>query len=423
MEYVKSGVEVNTQRGVSTWREYVRWRESETGPDGKTREVWKKRRRLSPVALRKGRDGKPTAASRKAAEKSAERWRAELNAQEADREERGEEAIALQGESVAHYVSSYVDRAEAGGSLEPSTVRCYRMSAKHIAARFSDVAVTALRPRAVADWLADLGAQGKSSSTIGKAFRLLRMAMSDAIALRVIDTNPTDGVKPPARGNVKQGINALSASTASALISQLAAMEPTAITVAALIALQTGLREGEVCGLQWRDVDFTAGTIWVRRAIGAGKGGCYVKQPKTGKARDVIMTPTLAGYLSRLKASRVHDTAPNSYVIPNADGGFQQPGYIGRGWTTLSRVLGVTGCEGRRATFHDLRHTWATLAIANGVDVKTVSSNLGHANAAMTLNVYASADPDAKTRAAVVMEKVFSEHAADVLRFRTGTEG
>jgi integrase len=67
--------------------------------------------------------------------------------------------------------------------------------------------------------------------------------------------------------------------------------------------------------------------------------------------------------------------------------------------------MNLIGTEGKRCTFHDLRHTFATAAIAAGVDVKTVSSILGHANAAMTLNVYASADPDAKRRAAAVIDK------------------
>lgn len=62
--------------------------------------------------------------------------------------------------------------------------------------------------------------------------------------------------------------------------------------------------------------------------------------------------------------------------------------------------LNLIGTEGVRVNFHGLRHTFATVAVASGVDIKTVSSILGHANAAMTLNVYASADPDAKRAAA-----------------------
>lgn len=79
---------------------------------------------------------------------------------------------------------------------------------------------------------------------------------------------------------------------------------------------------------------------------------------------------------------------------------------LSRGWKTLSDSMGLVGTQGRRPTFHDLRHTFATYAIAEGVDVKTVSSILGHSNAAMTLNIYASADTDAKLAAASTIEDV-----------------
>jgi hypothetical protein len=71
--------------------------------------------------------------------------------------------------------------------------------------------------------------------------------------------------------------------------------------------------------------------------------------------------------------------------------------------------MGLVGTQGRVPTFHDLRHTFATYAIAEGVDVKTVSSILGHSNAAMTLNIYASADPESKRAAAETIDEVMGK--------------
>lgn len=96
---------------------------------------------------------------------------------------------------------------------------------------------------------------------------------------------------------------------------------------------------------------------------------------------------------------------PNSFILGDALG-YYHPDRLSKDWASLTKMLGARGTEGRRLSFHDLRHTWATLALAHGMDVKTVSSNLGHANAAMTLNVYASADPDAKRRAAGIVESL-----------------
>jgi integrase len=74
--------------------------------------------------------------------------------------------------------------------------------------------------------------------------------------------------------------------------------------------------------------------------------------------------------------------------------------------------MGLVGTQGRRPTFHDLRHTFATFAIAEGIDVKTVSSIMGHANAAMTLDIYASADADAKRAAAMTIDEAMGRRLA-----------
>ena len=113
------------------------------------------------------------------------------------------------------------------------------------------------------------------------------------------------------------------------------------------------------------------------------------------------------------------------YVIGNIGGGFHDTVYLGKQWTALARSYGLRGVTGETVTFHDLRHTFATTAVAQGVDVKTVSSILGHANAAMTLNVYASADPDAKRRAADTVAEAMAApvRMAEVIEFPTGTEG
>ncbi len=429
-KYARAGVElkVSTGRDGKTrkaWREWLRWSTTET-VGGAEKTKWHKKGRMSPVAMTLDRNGEPTKKSRRDAERSAERWRKEMNAAEREGETRGAAAMAARGDTVAAYVDKYIDAEEKGGRIEPSTVRGYRTLQRHIADAFSGTRLKELRPDAVKAWITSLSDAGLSASTVTKALKLLRMVMEDAVNMGALDANPTRGVKPPKLTKKNPGINALDAAGASSLSATLENLAPTPATIAAMIALNTGLRQGEVCGLQWRDYDEGAGVLWVRRALGNGKGGEYVKEPKTGKARDVAVNDRLAAFLAKW---RLHLVAQGfaaggaEFVIPNADGGFTQTDYVGKSWRALSRALGLVGTEGRPVTFHDLRHTWATLAISNGVDVKTVSGNLGHANAAMTLNIYASADPDAKRRAAETMGRVLAPKEGVVLPFRTGTEG
>ena len=232
----------------------------------------------------------------------------------------------------------------------------------------------------------------------------------------VIPNNPTDGVKPPKRSPGRP--NALTTEGRSRVLDFLDANCDTPVTIAARIALYCGLREGEICGLKWRDVEIetdaggkpSGGTIWVRRSIGAGPNGLYVKPTKTNRVRDVPIPEALSVSLDawRDEQGTLYEGTgadfEETYVIGDEQG-FCPVWKITKGWREIAALTKVIGTEGRPPTFHDLRHTYATCAIAANVDVKTVSSILGHANAAMTLNIYASADPDAKRRAAGTVDK------------------
>ena len=113
-----------------------------------------------------------------------------------------------------------------------------------------------------------------------------------------------------------------------------------------------------------------------------------------------------------------------AYVLGDV-AGYLAPQRINIGWRALSSSWGIIGTEGRIPTFHDLRHTYATLAIAGGADVRVVSAALGHANAAMTLNTYASADPQAKKQLGKTVDSEMRNAPAEVAEFhvKDGTTG
>lgn len=312
--------------------------------------------------------------------------------------------------SVADYIDRFVDELERTHAVEPSTVRGYRGSAKFVREAFSDVSLAELSPIMVKEWEMALTSRGLSSSTVGKAHRLLKQALNEAVNLEVLDRNPVNPVKPPKRRPQKPGINALDAEGCRKLLTTLESMEMTPVSVAAQIALYTGLREAEVCGLQWRDFSAKDGTLWVRRSIGLANGGAYIKSTKTDRVRDVAVPASLKRLLREWRFVQQEsfdehgaDVEPQTFIVGD-EAGYLHPSVLSRGWYQMAALLGVRGCEGRQVTFHDLRHTWATVYLAAGGDVKTAASNLGHANAAMTLNVYASVDPSAKRAAATLIE-------------------
>ena len=122
---------------------------------------------------------------------------------------------------VPDYVSAFIDTKEKTKAIEGSTVQTYRTSLGYIRSEFRNTPVIALKAQAVEQWMVELAAAGYSSSTIGKAFRLLKQSMKAAVNSGIIDRNPLDSVKPPKRANKKTGINALDAQARASLIGHL----------------------------------------------------------------------------------------------------------------------------------------------------------------------------------------------------------
>ena len=318
--------------------------------------------------------------------------------------------------TVYEYVESYIKSFEDVRALERSTVSIYGYLLKHIRDGIGNVRLTQLKADQVQAWEAMMIADGLSASSVRKVHNLLKSALRHAVDTDLLSKNPIAAVRPPKLDAALP--NALADSQRRALLTYLDAASSTPFNLAVFIAISTGMREGEICGLRWSDVSFETRTIWVRRSIARYNGTNYVKQPKTrGSIRDVPMASALADALRKRKAAQstelvvaglapTEDRMAGLYVLGGVDGSFMSPAMVSKGWRTLSDSMGLVGTQGKRPTFHDLRHTFATYAIAEGVDVKTVSSILGHSNAAMTLNIYASADPNSKRAAAATIDDV-----------------
>lgn len=329
-------------------------------------------------------------------------WWAEMEAEAERRAAMGptKEEVA-ERTTVGEWVSEQMGSMASAGSITPTTACGYRHSIK-LMGPIADRPLARLDRATVAGWVAGLTDRGLSSATVGKSFRLLKQCMTVAVLDEILLRNPCDGVKPPKREKVHKGINALDKAERDRVKALLASVEPDSMVVAASIALYTGMRRGEICALRWQDVDLQRGVLWVRQAVAVADGRTYIKGAKTDRDRDVAMPSTLVGLLTQWRRD---PRSGEVYVVGHGDR-WADPTVVGREWTMFAKLNSVIGTEGRVCTFHDLRHTWATAAVAAGIDIKTVSSNLGHANAAMTLNIYASADPDAKRRAAEVMDGV-----------------
>ena len=166
------------------------------------------------------------------------------------------------------------------------------------------------------------------------------------------------------------------------------------------VELATGLRRGELLGLKWEDIDFEHGNLRVKRQI-ARIDGEVVEAPL--KTKNAYRTLPLAGDTVDVLKQQKKKVGSSPWVFPSPTGGPISPDSV---LHMLHRVLKRAGLP--RVRFHDLRHTFATLALQNGVDVKTVSGMLGHFSAGFTLDTYAHVTTAAQKEAAKAMGKVLT---------------
>lgn len=385
--------EGSLRKARGKWQGILRYK----GADGK----WHTETKLFPIES----DAK-TNKGRREAKKALSEWRSTRIEESATENEES-------GQTVGSYVDGYIQSRTS--FVERSTLSEYKRLAGYLrhGRGVAEVRLSELEPDAVQQWVNDMSEDYKPV-TVRKAFTLLRSAMTQAVERDVLVKNPTRTVRPPKMPTPKP--NSLTERQRGALLAFMDIADPSAYTLGIKMALFTGMRESEICGLRWCNVDIAGRRLLVRDVVGCADGKEYIKEPKTGGSRrEIYFGEQLAQALERRREDMAAECdragipmRPDMFVLGAPDGSWMPRHRLWKRWNDYARVLDLVGTQGKRPTFHDLRHSYATTAITSGVDVKTVSSSMGHANAAMTLNIYASADPDAKRRAADAVERAMA---------------
>lgn len=300
--------------------------------------------------------------------------------------------------------------------LSPTTVAEYRRLAKvRVVPAIGDVPLDRLTAAHLDGLYVALQASGLSASSVMRVHALVRRALGQAMRWGWAERNVALGASPPSVSTPTldlPGVEVLPGLLAAAHAYD------DAVGVAVEVAARTGMRRGEVCGLQWRDV--LDGELWVRRSVVDLSGHLTVKGTKTGRDRRVSIGSALVGVLEG-RRRRVQDRAAECGVRVGGDGFVcsrdpggavpLRPEALSKAWAKVCADAGV------RVRLHDLRHLHATVLIDAGQPVTTVAARLGHARTSMTLDVYAHAVGARDQVAADVFDEVLSaagdEDAAD----------
>ena len=237
--------------------------------------------------------------------------------------------------------------------------------------------------------------KGLSPKTVRNIHQILSSALKLAQEQRIILANPAEGCALP-----KTEHREMKTLPVEQLQSFLREAKDSGVFELYYLELATGLRRGELLGLKWEDIDLEHGDLRVRRQIARINGQVVEAPLKTKNAYRTL--PLAEDTISILKEQKKR-VGSSPWVFPSATGGPISPDSV---LHMLHRVLKRAGLP--QVRFHDLRHTFATLALQNGVDIKTVSGMLGHFSAGFTLDTYAHVTTSAQKAAANTMGKLLS---------------
>ena len=265
-------------------------------------------------------------------------------------------------------------------SIAPKTHSGYRYAIKHIATT-GGLGTTYLKDvtsGVVERWVVDMAVQHKPKG-VHNSFGVLNQIMSKAVKDKRIAVNPCTGVELP---RVERNtVNVVPMDKLSRLIDAAGEHAP----VVAFLAF-TGLRWGEMAGLQVGDVDLERRRIHVRRQITEDSGRLIRSLPKHHTTRTV----PVVGQVADILEPRITGRSADELVFTTASGAVLRNRNARRDWFDASAT--AAGLEG--LTPHELRHTFASVAIRAGASIKALQSALGHSSAAITLNIYGHMFPD-----------------------------
>lgn len=235
--------------------------------------------------------------------------------------------------------------------------------------------------------------EGLSDRMVRMCHAICRSALEKATRDGLIRTNPAIGCKlPPKRAREMQVLDR------DELQRFLIQAQAEGYYELFLLDLATGLRRGELMALQWDDLDFKTGVLNVNKQVYEVHGELQFSKPKTKNSiRKIVLPPAVVEVLREYQ-KRVHSRW--MFPSPVKEDSPLTPGAVR---ARLQIILEHAQCK--QVRFHDLRHTFATLALQNGMDVKTLSAMLGHVSAATTLDIYTHITDDMQRTAAANIDR------------------
>ncbi len=334
------------------------------------------------------------------------RQRAGKNRRQAERALTKAQATVDEGSFAPQASIRFADWGERWlASLErkQTTIDSYRSTTAYANAAFADRLVRRLSPADIQRMNTLMREAGIASSTRAKHLRVLAACLNSAIAHGYAARNPVKQLPKSERPRAERKEAAYFEN--QELPRLIAALEPGIFRILVLVALKTGMRQGELLALAWADVDLSEAVVRVRRSI----TDTHLSLPKNHERRDVDLTTDVVALLADWRSQLAHPALP-TLVFP----GGTKSGHLGPS-KLVAELYGAMrradvpriGPTGEKRTFHSLRHTFAKRALESGRQITWLSRHLGHSTLNVTTDVYGHWERAERKRETALMEGVF----------------
>jgi integrase len=323
-----------------------------------------------------------------------------------------DKGLVIPGEkqTVAVYLRSWLEIVRPT-VRESAWIRYEQLLRVHAIPGIGRIPLARLTPQHVQHLYADRLTTGRSPTTINHLHGVLHHALEDAVRMNLVPRNVSSLTKPP-----RVATHEMKVYSPEEVDTLLTAAKGHRLEAMFALAVSTGMREGEIIALKWPDVDLAKGTLQVRRGRQRTLSGYVDGNPKTDSGRRTIrLTRTATEALQSHRTRQLQERLRLGEAWEDRDLVF--PSEVGTPLDgpnvlkTYYRVIKKAGLP--RIRFHDLRHTAATLLLLQGVPAKVVSEMLGHANIAITLDLYSHVTPDMQEQAAAAMEDILTRRRTD----------